>query len=417
MFHRPRRKRRKRSSTNITKAIFLFLATVAVVCLQGFINVIWFLQGQKGQQREQDQREQDQLEAQLQVEIDHLQKDIDEYQYHQLSPQSYRYQDDGDFLAFTIRDARRLGPNPFTAPGVHIFDYKDISRGNLPQKRSQNSQLFYNARLVGDAPCQRYDVMCYKQKILQVFNYLMDSNKNATYFFYMEADNDLCVPLQYIRNLTHHYQRYFISTGIGFSGWIMRRDFVQAFLDVYTPKHRKGLEGPDVIGSMLLMEQQAWSVTRRYMVSHTILPTFGSKALTVGRESNNATKHLPRCFEPRRGLWPISDEDRRDQYGWDYFDYDLCATSELFPCAPGQLEAIMNMSTTEVHVNDSLAGFDNGRTGPHSFLRKHHLLQQRMEGQFGDTASENLVTGWRGRTRRRKQIREKVFPNEPFGHG
>jgi hypothetical protein len=370
MFHRTRRKRRKISNTIITKAIFFFLAAVAVVCLQGLINVIWFLHWHHGQQREQEQ-----LEAQLQVEIDHLQKDIDEYQYHQLSPQSYRYQDDGNFLAFTIRDARRLVPNPFTAPGFHIFDYKDISSSNLPQNSSHHSQLFYNARLVGDAPCQKYNVRCYKRKILQVFNYLMDSNKNATYFFYMEADNDLCVPLQYIRNLTYHYQRYFISTGVGFSGWIMRRDFVQAFLDVYTPKHRNELENPDVIGSLLLIEQQAWSVTRRYLVSHTILPSFGSPALTVGRTSNNNSKHLPRCFEPRRGVWPTSDKDRRDWYGWDFFDYDLCATSELFPCALGQLEA-MNMSTG-VHVNDSFIGRQNKRERQFTVGKWRKMKQER----------------------------------------
>jgi hypothetical protein len=350
MMQASRQLHKQRSRTVIPKAILFFLTAVAVVCLQGLINVIFFLHWQYGQQREQEQ-----LEAQLRVEIYHLQKDIDEYQYHKLSPQSHRYQDDGDFVAFTIRDARRLVPNPPIATGFHLFDYKDITSDSLPQNSSKNSLLFYNARLLGLAPCQSYDLKCYRKKILQVFHYMMEQS-NATYFFFMEADNDLCVPLSYIRNLTYHYQRYFISTGIGFSGWIMRRDFLQEFIHAYTTPVRNILN-PDVIGSFLLMDQNAWSVTRLYLVSHTIVPTFvGSSALTVGK---GTPKHLPRCFEPRRGLWPISDEDPRDQYGWDYFDYDLCnATTELFPCAPGQLEAINDFQkrnrTTTTTANESL---------------------------------------------------------------
>jgi hypothetical protein len=303
---------------------------MVIVCLQGLFGAIRFVQLQHPQTLEQVQ-----LKAQLQLEIGQLQKQIDEYQA-KLSPQSYRYQEDGDFVAFTIRDARRTAP---TQPpdGFHIYDYVDLStsdQGSMATKR--NSHLYYNGDFVGNAPCQEYSLLCYKRKILQVLDHVMIKS-NATYYFYIEADNEICVPLQDIRNLAFRHRRYFISTGIGFSGWIMRRDFLEDFVMVYKRKQKYGFEGPDVVASFMLIEKKAWSVTRQYLVSHTILPTtIGADALTVGKQKN--PKHLPRCFEPQRAVWPISEAyPHRDRYGWDYFDYDLCGSAEVFPCAEGQL--------------------------------------------------------------------------------
>jgi hypothetical protein len=55
-------------------------------------------------------------------------------------------------------------------------------------------------------------------------------------------------------------------------------------------------------------------------------------------------KHLPRCFEPRRGKWQISKRplDPRDRFGWDYFDYDVCPDAVIFPCkGPDQLAELV----------------------------------------------------------------------------
>jgi hypothetical protein len=139
--------------------------------------------------------------------------------------------------------------------------------------------------------------------------------------------------------LTSRYRRYFISTGIGFLGWIMQRDFLEDFVKAYPPQKRKRNKArPDVVVSIMLIEKKAWSVTRQYLVSHTILPTtIGANALTVGKVKTDP-KHSPQCFEPRQGVWPVSAEEPHcDMFGWDFFDYGLCGSAEVFPCVEGQL--------------------------------------------------------------------------------
>ena len=101
-------------------------------------------------------------------------------------------------------------------------------------------------------------------KIFQVFEMAMEAT-NANHFFFMESDNDLCVPLKNIRQLALTEHHYFLATGIGFSGWIMSRQFILDFLQEYK-YHRKFLE-PDVVAANLLIKKKAWAVTR---ISHYI---------------------------------------------------------------------------------------------------------------------------------------------------
>lgn len=261
---------------------------------------------------------------------------VQELQYQleelQLQHQQQMYEHDGIFHPFTIRDAKRLTPVQ-VPPEFHIFDYLDPNTGN--QRASKASQLWLDAHYLAPAPCHRYLILCYKQKILQVFDYLL-KNTTATYFFYMEADNELCVPLQDIRALAYRHERYFIGTGIGFSGWIMNRTFVEDFVKAYRPQHKYNNEYPDPIGARLLMEKKAWTVTRNYLVSHTIKQGLGDPALTVGQKHKDA-KHLPRCMEPKRNIWYQHSKDTEDMHGWDYFHAEDCPPdAEIYPCRDDQ---------------------------------------------------------------------------------
>ena len=168
----------------------------------------------------------------------------------------------------------------------------------------------------------------------------------------MESDNDLCVSMKKLTELATKYQRYFISVGVGASGWIMSRQFLMDFInseyfqspdDVVDERH-----GPDVYVAKWLRDTRQWSVTRQYLVQHTI----SSVASTTSQQQQSASqqqgltinsdaiefdfKHLPRCFEPHRGMWIRYSKESipRDKYGWDYFDTKKCPNNEeeIFPC-------------------------------------------------------------------------------------
>ncbi|OEU10740.1 hypothetical protein FRACYDRAFT_246551 [Fragilariopsis cylindrus CCMP1102] len=326
----------------------------------------------------------------LQQQMDNMRSEISN-----LESKSMKYVDDSRFFPFVIRDSRHLTPTQINHD-FHIFDYVDLTQAKQP--KSKHSQLFHNARLVVDdilenyrsnltgsqkkkavsavepneAPCQYYSVKCYRQKILQVFSYVLRKFPNVEYYFYIEADNDLCVPMTMVKDLALTEKRYFINTGIGFSGWIMSRSFLTDFIRLYG---NTTLDGPvtkiinsttkigeteiikeepeirpDVLASYYLTDRQAWAVTRQYWVSHTTLESLGIASLTVKDRRKDSTgermkldKHLPRCLEPRRGKWKVSRRkpflDPRDRFGWDYFDYDVCPNELLFPCGgPDQLK-------------------------------------------------------------------------------
>ena len=254
----------------------------------------------------------------LEVEVKGLGKELE-----QLDTETY-----GDFYPFTIRDARRLVPTQIKH-GFHVFDYVDIS--NEGQANTTKSKLFLDGYPAKEPPpCQEYSLPWYMHKIFQVFEMVMRAT-SANQFFFVEADNDLCVPLKDIRRLALGENRYYLATGIGFSGWIMSRHFVMDFLKQYK-YHRKYIE-PDVVAADMLVQKEAWAVTRRYLVSHTTLPSNGVQALTMTSDGSNWSKHLPRCMEPHRGfLGREADQPAIDKHGWDFFDFDECPDSDIYPC-------------------------------------------------------------------------------------
>mmetsp|Transcript_11490 Transcript_11490/g.29077 ORF Transcript_11490/g.29077 Transcript_11490/m.29077 type:complete len:541 (+) Transcript_11490:185-1807(+) len=318
----------------------------------------------------------------LQQQIHNLQSQITT-----LESKSQKYTDDPRFFPFVIRDSRHLTPVQID-PDFHVFDYVDLTQAKQP--KSKHSQLLHNARVVEDevleakranqthkkkekwpayaaekneAPCQKYSIECYAQKILQVFSYVLREFPSVKYYFYVEADNDLCVPMTMVKDLALTEKRYFINTGIGFSGWIMSREFLSDFLELYGNATREMVERqatasktnvaggnatteeirPDVLASYYLTDKMAWTVTRQYWVSHTTLESLGFASLTVKDRRKDETgermkldKHLPRCLEPRRGKWKVNRRkpylDPRDRFGWDYFDYEVCPNQVLFPC-------------------------------------------------------------------------------------
>eukprot|EP00536_Pseudo-nitzschia_multiseries_P017029 jgi/Psemu1/49023/gm1.49023_g len=327
----------------------------------------------------------------LEAEIQNLRSQI-----RALESKSQKYVDDPRFFPFVIRDSRHLTPVQID-PDFHVFDYVDLTKAIQP--RSMHSQLLHNARIVVDedlearrggngngngttrppqtaqerararivsekyeAPCQKYSLECYRQKVLQVFSYVLREFPSVEYYFYAEADNDLCVPMTMVKDLALTEKRYFINTGIGFSGWIMSREFMGDFLRLYgnetldkpvvTTKPgtnevvmEKPEIRPDVLASYYLTDKHAWAVTRQYWVSHTTLESLGIASLTVkdrryghlhNGERMKLDKHLPRCLEPRRAKWKVRrkkpHQDPRDRFGWDYFDYEVCPDSLIFPC-------------------------------------------------------------------------------------
>ena len=256
--------------------------------------------------------------------------------------------------AFTIRDSKR--PPPHQPPiGMHIFDYVDVYKENS-QHMSTNQKLYLDGYLVGknegEIPCHNYTGECYHQKIIQTFTAALEASNNVPYLFYMESDNELCIPLMDIQTLAVRENRYFIGTGIGASGWIMSKQFVQDLLSSdYGQSPNIKPHGPDIYVAQMFLKSRRWSVTRQYLVSHTLHTLEGKDGLTVKASSKPYTdehgnyivpveKHLPRCLEPHRGMWlrtSRKEQIQRDKYGWDYFDYVKCPNSSIFPCGENQI--------------------------------------------------------------------------------
>ena len=331
------------------------------------------------------------------------------------------------FVPFTIRDAQRTVPTQIPY-GFEVFDFVDVYAANGDQNQTNvtanriesktnnytegsfriptnsKARLYHNGNPLpetnndkDDSQCLQYSKRCYRSKFLKVIRYLLslqkkrqdgDDGGSEYYYFYMEADNDLCVPLIDIRDLAFEHQRYFIHTGIGASGWIMSQAFLVDFykfwtsIDVNRKNNELGLTPqellePDSVAAFLLKQKSAWSVTRQYLTSHSILSgstkdeasiaaLFETSMVNVTKEPDNIDKgkkkkkkkketpeeaalhaplmeparYLPRCLEPHRGIWKDSKTNYFDAYHWGFFDYDLCPESTIFPCQKGQLEEL-----------------------------------------------------------------------------
>ena len=414
----------------------------------------------------------------------------------------YASETDGDQIqnttAFTTKTKAKLYHN---GKPIKIHFRPHSSALSTPALASSSSASFTEQNL---PECREYSRKCYRTKMLQVLHYLLSIEKKSSslskrkqnddstskddghdyhyeyFYFYMEADNDLCVSLDDIKNLALKYRRYFINTGEGIgsaSGWIMSQQFVHDFYYLWSNRssswndsdsittHNNNYNIPELLSSLtdeeklepnsvasiLLKWNKNWSVTRRYLTSHSILVgnTNDTSSISdlyirsdddnVDNERSNATnstikaaavvdihihkstdgnekkpdsafgqlekltqkklvapsskskdddkqlstsfsmepaRYLPRCLEPHRGIWPdkegtkLKDGDdnnvnkndnkekeensanhsKRDNnnkdssnvatdiYHWDFFDYNLCPESDIFPCKEGQLE-------------------------------------------------------------------------------
>jgi len=198
-----------------------------------------------------------------------------------------------------------------------------------------HTKLYLDARPVATSDggtCFAYSKECYREKLLRVFQIALNVSGDAPYLFFMEADNDLCVPLAEIERIATTYHRPWIGTGVGFSGVIMSRRFVEIWMETYQQipsTDETNYYCPDCVVQLLLNDNvtdMTWSVTRQYLVQHTLALSVGSKALNHGdRKNNRLYKHLPRCLEPTREAWFGKGD-------WDYFDYNECGDEEIYPC-------------------------------------------------------------------------------------
>ena len=220
-------------------------------------------------------------------------------------------------FAFTIRDSHRVTPMRIS-DGLHIFDYVDVHAENQTEG---TQKLFLDGYPKETSPCHVYSHACYKQKMLQVFRYV--SSHHGSYSLYMEGDNHLCMSLDKLERLAFSWKRYFVSTGVGASGWFMSLEFVHDFVEYYAKSGHNDTCPDCVAADMLTVNGTRWAVTRQHFVEHDV------KQDTLGL-SGEIKKHLPRCFEPHRGKWGGGTHDK---YGWDYFDYDECPEADIYPCS------------------------------------------------------------------------------------
>jgi len=143
------------SSTSPARAFayLIFGTVIAVGSVQFILNSIFFQtihETTSGVPR-----------APLQEQLDILQKQLRE-----LQEKAQVYVDDGNFYPFSIRDSRRLVPTQLP-PEMHIWDYVDLKTQN--QQKTKHADLFHNSVYQEKAVCQTYDLICYKKKIIQVF--------------------------------------------------------------------------------------------------------------------------------------------------------------------------------------------------------------------------------------------------------
>jgi len=147
--------------------------------------------------------------------------------------------------------------------------------------------------------------------MLLSFRTMLHTFASATHFFYYEADNTLCTTLLDLHRIAAKYQRPIILTGIGASGWLMQRAWMERFIDKYA---RVSGVCPDCVAATM----PHWTTYYKYLVSHQ--HRSAEAGLTV--KPGHAAKHLPRCHEPHRSRF-----DRGDS--WDYFEADGC---DVYPC-------------------------------------------------------------------------------------
>ena len=385
----PKNKHQRSHSNSLS---YFSLGILAIICLVGslqvLINLVLFDRvvltddsfKRKLIRLEKLQQQQNPEEwTQLKQELQSVHARVEELQRQLQQSMERRHVNESLFFPFAIRDSRRLVPTQLPS-GLHIYDYVDVKTSD--QASSNSTQLFRDGVPYGDQhhmipPCQEYSVHCYKKKLLQVFHQVL-LESNASYYFYIEADTDLCVPLVDLQALAVRHHPYFLATGVGASGWIMSRQFILDYIPYYETQKRGREEQPDVIARNMLMKSAKWAVTRRYLTSHSVVKGLGSSSdgLTVKDDGAQPAKHLPRCLEPHRGIWYDSITNK-DFYGWDYFDFEACPDSEIFPCkGPDQIKEVFINGTYANHSGMVTIHFTRPYNHTADLERRHRLIAE-----------------------------------------
>jgi hypothetical protein len=221
---------------------------------------------------------------------------------------------------FTIRDSLRVHDVVYQ-PGQRILDFVDVQKAGLQGDGRLAQSMFDSGERIATAPCHEYSGACYKQKLMQAFWHMLRAHGECTHFFYVEADNTMCVrPSSLNEIVKKHPGRTLILTGIGASGWLMHRAWTKQFLVLYKSHTGSFVHCPDCVAATM----PGWSTYHVYLVAHSVQGKSVEQGLTISREVP-LNKHLPRCLEPHRDRWSRKDV-------WDYFDHSKCGGREVYPC-------------------------------------------------------------------------------------
>ena len=370
--------------------------------------------------------------------------------------------DDGDEIqlyGFVIRDSRRLVSTQIPL-GIHAYDFIDITSpdqmhqqqeaksaaedenddedgevnveqinpahnttARAAKRRNRNRQLFLDGIYIGGEGEQTTRIRSgsngpntyyyHYRLLLQVLEHVLKETRTATdadsklntskqqqYYFYMEANDELCVNYKQIQVLARRQKPYFLITGEDFSGSIFSLTFLKEFVSRlrqeissisnsfskqshpttsmnttnYENKNLLNKDLPSIVGTRLVLEQNAWTSTRTHLVSHSVVSVMGGPSSSATNEelegdeermSGNDNKtlpslsrsppesfwsmipssryhHWPRCLEPRRTPQKKSVTSVHTRHvDWGYFDHWNCQSNtdssrDIYPCLESQ---------------------------------------------------------------------------------
>ena len=169
--------------------------------------------------------------------------------------------------------------------------------------------------------CWEYSRFCHQHKLLLALRHLQSLPPVYEYFFLVDADNIFCVSLDVISQLAYAYRPYLLMTGMGTSGWLFDRAFLQNYTKVLA--EFEVVDNCPYCPDFLVAKkfQGCWLVSRLHLVQHIA----GNQRLGLNQESveGDRNKHLPRCLSmpTQWGFWAFG-----------CYDMNACGDSDTFPC-------------------------------------------------------------------------------------
>jgi hypothetical protein len=114
-------------------------------------------------------------------------------------------------------------------------------------------------------------------------------------------------------------------------------------------------------------------------------------------------KHLPRCFEPRRGKWVTAkNKDPRDKFGWDYFDYDVCPAADIFPCGgPDQLKRLVEQDWRVANETGAL-------NPPKSSKQLRGMMNERLANLGQNLQNRDDLKATIAKNRAKREAQQKL---------